>query len=126
MKSSMIDIIKTAESLSEFKKWQLYFRYLAAYYSLKHCHIITITKRYDKDAFTKGAVRCEAAKNYNYHLKSKIYDFAKYPVNSFIEFTSNERIIKVDVGENWESQGFAQRYWNEYEIGSIFYWLQRD
>lgn len=65
-------------------------------------------------------------KYYKYVDNKFIYEenpFKNIKLISFEEFCTNYQ--KINIGENWEKQGYAQKEWIEYPIDSIYYWYYK-
>jgi len=111
-----------SQSLSEFHKWKIYCLYLVRYFQLKHCLIITLNKVNDESSYHKGTL---SYRKYEYHPSFRNVDLSKGECLSFLEFISPNNILKVDTGEGWQEQGYAQRSWIDYPINSLAYWFMR-
>lgn len=45
----------------------------------------------------------------------------KLLLRTFEEFCSEDMVLKVDVGDNWQERGFASKKWITLEAGSIYH-----
>jgi len=97
-----------SQSLTIIEKWSIYCLYLVRYFSLKYCRIISL-----------GKVNGESV------LSIYNYDLTRSQCISFNEFISPDNVIKIDMGEEWNQQGYAQRSWIDYPIDSLAYWFIR-
>lgn len=123
----MNEFIRKVDNLPEMDKYRIWIRYLKSHYSLKYTTQVLITTERDEEHFNKlpghGAHRCQANWKYNTILTTWKADLTRGEVLDFINFCKNYK--KVELGDWWKEQGFAQKEWIDYPTDSIYYWYTR-
>lgn len=144
------DIYKEANSLSEIKKYRLYFRYITSCYSLKYYLVIELPKyetvRKFKTTEHKDYVtekwkdkikrilkfkprKAVVSSSYSLErqetievtpLKVEVKNYFTHDPVSFDEFCKNDGYF--DAGEDWKDQGYAQRHIRQYPTHGIYHW----
>lgn len=108
-----LERINKINSLDVFDKYKIYSNYLVCQLGLKHNFEVL-------DKNKKDWQHCGRTPDKEYGDLAFYYLWKNTPIKTFEEFISDKNIEVRDMGEDWQKNEFAQRYW--VEVYGIYEW----